>query len=385
MSYFSRSWRAIAACCAALVILLLAGRVDAVSIRLPLSEIDAASAVVVAGRVERIESAWNAQGQIESTVYLQLGEVSRGSLSVGSLIPIRVLGGTMDGLTMVSSEEPVFETGEEAYLFLAASQGGVYRLTAGEQGRFRIVGDRAVNRFWPAGLRLTELKVGVREGRWPVEPEPTGGVWPDTVTSASGVALDAYKLNNAKWFGPNAMEEPYVINVNTSDAGTAYGSVEAFRSAIIAAGNTWSNAGAAFSFKYGGATGSTSWTNDNQNVVYWQNLGNVSTLAEAQWWKYNNGQIIDVDLRFNDYYIWDATGAPANRPDLRSVATHELGHWLSLGHDDDPGCPGSTPVMCPSYIMGQLKWTLGANDIAGIKAVYGLEPTVRVYLSTIRR
>jgi hypothetical protein len=168
------------------------------------------------------------------------------------------------------------------------------------------------------------------------------------------------------------MEESYVININTGDAGGANGSVDAFRNALVAAGNTWSNAGAAFSFKYGGSSGAVSTGYDNQNLIHWENMGDSTTLAEATWWKYDSGQLVETDIRFNDYYAWDVTGSPAgNEPDLQSVATHELGHWLSLGHDTDGGCPASGPVMCASYNMGTVKRTLSGNDIAGIKAIYG--------------
>ncbi len=383
MTYYSRYGRAVVACLlAALAAFLLAGRIDATSIRLPLSEIDARSALVVRGQVERIESGWNAERQIESTVYVRLSAIPRGHLSTGALLPVRVLGGTVDGLTMVSSEEPVFEAGEDVYLFLGELKRGAYRVTAGEQGKFTIAGGRAVNRAWQADLQLSDLDAGVIEGRWPAEPNtpdssaPSLGAAPQALlpgpSALAGAGPDDYQYNNAKWFGPNPMEESYRININTGDAGGANGSYEAFRNAILWAAGAWNDAGAAFSFKYGGTTGATSWAADDQNVIYWQDLGNVTTLAETQWWKYDNGQIVDVDLRFNDYYAWDATGSPSsNEPDLQTVATHELGHFLSLAHDTDGNCPYSTPVMCASYVMGTVKRSLGANDIAGIKAIYG--------------
>ncbi|MGE5603769.1 MAG: matrixin family metalloprotease [Nitrososphaerales archaeon] len=384
MAHISHFGRVLAACClAALAAFLLAGRTDATSIRLPLTELSASSPLVVRGRVERIESAWNADRQIDSTVYVRLAEVPRGRLSAGALIPVRVHGGTVDGLTMVSSEEPTFSVGEDVYLFLGELQGDAYRLPAGYQGKFDVAGDEASNPAWKGGLKITDLEEGVLHGRWPAEPDASG----KAAASAVDAAPDTYVYNNAKWFGANPMEENLLINVNSNDAGTANGSAEQFRNAILAAAYTWNNAGARFAFKYGGLTGASSWTNDGNNIVYWQNLGQTPTLAETQWW-YSNGQILDVDLRFNDYYAWDVTSRPSsNEPDLQSVATHELGHWLSLGHDTDRSCPTSTATMCATYSLGTLKRSLGMNDIAGIKAIYGAVPQLqrRMYLPLVRR
>jgi hypothetical protein len=106
-------------------------------------------------------------------------------------------------------------------------------------------------------------------------------------------------------------------------------------------------------------------------------MGNTSTLAEATWWSFDKGtvdHIVEVDIRLNDFYIWDATGAPAsNELDLQSVVTHEMGHWLSLLHDDQPNCSGVTgPIMCAYYSYGTVKRNLNANDVAGIKSIYGV-------------
>jgi hypothetical protein len=49
--------------------------------------------------------------------------------------------------------------------------------------------------------------------------------------------------------------------------------------------------------------------------------------------------------------------------DLYSVALHEAGHALGLGHSDVPGA-----VMYPYY---RLATTLASDDIAGIQALYG--------------
>ena len=226
------------------------------------------------------------------------------------------------------------------------------------RGSSTIAGDRAINRAWQSEFRLADLQKGVAEDLWPAEPDSSGTavrrqILPARTSRRSyssrggqhrrDVAPDAYVYSNVKWFGPSPMEESYLINVNTGDAGGANGTADAFRSAIVAAGNTWSNAGAAFSFKYGGTSSITTTGYDEKNVIHWESMGNTPTLAEATWWKYDNGQIVETDIRFNDYYAWDATGQPSSsEPDLQSIATHELGHWLSLAHDTDSGCPNSS-------------------------------------------
>jgi len=54
--------------------------------------------------------------------------------------------------------------------------------------------------------------------------------------------------------------------------------------------------------------------------------------------------------------------------DLFSMALHELGHSLGLGHSDDP-----TAVMYPYYKMVT---TLAAPDIASILTLYAAQTSV---------
>lgn len=367
-----RFWRTGAALSVALcVVLFLAGRSDATSIRVSLSELSARSSIVVRAHVERMQAAWTADNTIETTVYLRLSAAPRGHLSAGALIPVRVRGGMVDDLTMYSSEAPTFEVGEEVFVFLSGPSGSAYEISEGRQGKFEVSGDRAINRAWGAEFSLVDLEAGARGGRWPVETQALSAAG----AQSPAVAPEGYVANGQHWPGAHPMEETYVINVNTGDAGGGNGSADAFRNAILAAGNSWSNAGANFAFHYGGASGVTSSGNDGQNVVHWENMGNSSTLAETTWW-YSGDQIVEADLRYNDYYTWDATGSPSgSEVDLQSVTLHELGHWLSLGHDTDPGCPNVSAVMCATYNLGTTKQSLGANDVAGIKAIYGAVQT----------
>ncbi|KAL6994293.1 neutrophil collagenase [Sarracenia purpurea var. burkii] len=59
------------------------------------------------------------------------------------------------------------------------------------------------------------------------------------------------------------------------------------------------------------------------------------------------------------------TGAVPGKIDIKTVAAHELGHNLGLGHSSVQAA-----LMYPSYTPGTIKG-LNADDIQGIKALYG--------------
>ena len=84
------------------------------------------------------------------------------------------------------------------------------------------------------------------------------------------------------------------------------------------------------------------------------------------------GNMITGDVHFDTAETWadDSTDTTADGDfDFYTVALHELGHALGLGHSDVTGA-----VMEPIYAGARR--TLHADDIAGIQAIYGVpEPT----------
>jgi hypothetical protein len=77
----------------------------------------------------------------------------------------------------------------------------------------------------------------------------------------------------------------------------------------------------------------------------------------------NPYQARQVFLHFDDSERW--VNSETQNVDLLTVAAHEIGHTLGLGHSDDPNA-----LMYPSY-SGPHRF-LGRDDIAGVQSLYGL-------------
>lgn len=79
------------------------------------------------------------------------------------------------------------------------------------------------------------------------------------------------------------------------------------------------------------------------------------------------GRITDADIGFNaDLYEFSMDDDPSeDEIDLLSVATHEVGHFLGIGHSEVPGA-----TMWATYEGGIAARTLSEDDIAAIEYLY---------------
>ncbi len=113
---------------------------------------------------------------------------------------------------------------------------------------------------------------------------------------------------------------------------------------------------------------------DNQNEVYFADVGYENAIAITIVWGYFSGppfarELVEWDMIFDDVdFDWSAIGE-AGKMDFENIATHELGH--SVGLDDLYTSKCSEETMYGYSDYGETKKrTLEAGDIVGINSLY---------------
>jgi hypothetical protein len=102
------------------------------------------------------------------------------------------------------------------------------------------------------------------------------------------------------------------------------------------------------------------------------------------------GEVIEADIFLNSIFPWSVSGAgETGREDVESIALHELGHLLGLGHSavgeteliaGGRRVIGTGSVMFPiAFSAGYLNRVLHPDDTAGLSDIYGSD---RVRAST---
>ncbi len=131
--------------------------------------------------------------------------------------------------------------------------------------------------------------------------------------------------------------------------------------------------------------------NDGHNEIFWIDSGWEQATSSGSEvlgltspaWEQGSDAIMDADTQFNSTdWQWEVGSGADYQPcngciDAASIATHEEGHFLGMGHScgdsETPACqPGSAAdqaVMNAVY-DGTPKPNLGSDDIAGVQALY---------------
>jgi hypothetical protein len=176
-------------------------------------------------------------------------------------------------------------------------------------------------------------------------------------TSASEYAYTGWKL---------AGDVPVLLNAATvpSQLGDVLDEMQA-------SWNAWKVEGAVPGVSVANGSTVTKYTANQVDDLLFGRTG--SSLATTYTWRWNDGTV-ESDTVFNKSIAW--TNLPSFGDgcyenvgavyDVRNIATHEFGHSYGLDHPD-----GRFETMYAYGFSGEtVKWTLGAGDTAGIKALY---------------
>ena len=344
------------------LILLLGAVAHAASLKLSLDQLASGADTIVVGTVSHTEAFWDLdQSSIYTAVTLAVDDQLKGP-PLGRTVSLLVLGGTVGEMGMAVSDMPRFALGEQAVLFLkalsperlaerrlgpAALPYAPFEVYGNDQGKLEVVGGLA------RGIPLGDLLLHLRR----LEEDP-GGPVPMTLAPENPVE-PLYAPTGQRWPGewPNVS---YVVHTGFTDAQNW---------AIRSSANTWTTAGARFTYTYAGTHSRAGGAQRNGvNEVVWADLGDGPTLGRGTWW-YSGSTIIEIDVEFNTRHSW-STSTPPTANDFESVSLHELGHCLGLGHTDV-----ADAVMYYQLMVRTAKRALHADDLAGVRAIYGVPGT----------
>jgi Matrixin len=205
--------------------------------------------------------------------------------------------------------------------------------------------------------------IGVHATRAAAKPGPTTANCSNAPTNpaSGGYEFTGWEVQDAKTARLNASTVP------------SYLSTGAVVAALDASFDAWDQAESAAP-TIDVTTGSTitrATANHQYDLLFGRTSG--SSIAVTYTWQWSNGEI-ESDTVFNSRLAWfmagsEGDGCYENQPkyELRNIAVHEFGHTYGLGHAAD----GRWETMYPYGFTGEtLKWSLGAGDTAGVRALY---------------
>jgi hypothetical protein len=185
-----------------------------------------------------------------------------------------------------------------------------------------------------------------------------------------------------------AIQWPTTITYFVSNVNVPQVTATDLAAAVDKAFKTWSAVnGVSIASRFGGFTDALPGTGDAMTVIGFEDreepdfddvLGQTTFGIDR-----TTGVPIEADIVLNARFLWSvaAAGEP-DRYDAQSIATHEVGHLLGLGHSaigETQDSPVGRSVIAKAAVMFPLAFpagnvlgrTLDQDDRAGIQAIYG--------------
>lgn len=159
-----------------------------------------------------------------------------------------------------------------------------------------------------------------------------------------------------------------------------------FQAAVAAGFAAWEAVpSAAIAFQFVGFTSAVPFDDDGISTFGFDAAPDLDRVLGATSFVVDTltGEIVESDVFFNSIFTWStaAAGDPS-RFDLQSVATHEIGHFLGLGHsaigETEIRPDGGRRVLASGAVMFPISLgrgitadrTLQPDDIAGVSDLY---------------